>query len=281
MTNRYILFNGKLSQEATFVLPHPNRGFLYGDGLYESMCATGSNIYFFDRHFARLSNGLEALGFEPTTDFSKEKLFRQITQLLNKQRNFTLNRIRLTVWRNPGGKFAPTDNGIMYMALAEPIEGKPFELNHNGMLTDLCTQIGKEPSVFSRFKTLSSINYVLAADWAKRNNLDDAILLNHRGELVESTSSNLFLVFGKTIITPPLSSGCIEGVMRGIVIKIASEVGFEVIDSQPVYPHQINNADEMFLTNGVKGIQWVLGYGRKRFFNTVTKLIASQLLTAN
>ncbi|HTM99809.1 MAG TPA: aminotransferase class IV, partial [Pedobacter sp.] len=126
------------------------------------------------------------------------------------------------------------------------------------------------------YKTSNALLYVMAGLYQKQHRLDEAIILNQNGFLCESTSSNVFVVYDNQIYTPALSEGCVAGVMRSVILKIAKMNDIQVIEAQ-ISPEILKQADEVFVTNASSGVRWVMGYGKKRYFNEMAKTIASFL----
>ncbi|WP_449435592.1 aminotransferase class IV [Pedobacter steynii] len=139
-------------------------------------------------------------------------------------------------------------------------------------------ELTKSVDKLSNYKTCNSLVYVMAGLYKKQYNLDEAFILNQNGFLCESISSNIFVVYDKQIYTPALSEGCIAGVMRNVVMSIAKTNEIPVVQAQ-INPEVLKEAEEVFITNAVGGIRWVMGYGRKRYFNEVTKLLSDKLNT--
>ncbi len=123
--------------------------------------------------------------------------------------------------------------------------------------------------------------YTLAAIYRKENGFDDCLLINEKNALVESVSSNLFIVKNKVLFTPPLDDGCVEGIMRKQIIKISRKLNYKVIDNKSLFPDDLIQADEVFLTNAIRGVSWVVAYKEKRFFNTTSKTLIRELNVSN
>jgi branched-chain amino acid aminotransferase len=117
----------------------------------------------------------------------------------------------------------------------------------------------------------------MAGIYRKHHGLDDVILLNENGLLCEASGSNVFIWYRDTLYTPALSEGCVDGVMRRIVMEVARENDIDVIEAQ-INPEILNEAEELFLTNAVHGMQWVLGYQKKRFFNKLSKDLHAKIV---
>jgi len=143
-------------------------------------------------------------------------------------------------------------------------------MNKNGLRIDFSEEVIIYPNELTSIKTLNALPYILAAKEAKERKLDELILLNNHQGLVEATSSNIFLVKKQDIYTPPISEGCLDGVMRSKVIEIAKKLDFKMIEI-PLKKEALLVADEIFLTNSIKKIQWVGSFGKKRYFNRISK----------
>ena len=155
-----------------------------------------------------------------------------------------------------------------------PYECNNFELNSKGIEIDQFMDIRKHINPISNFKTKSGLVYVLAAIQATERKIDDLLILNDKGGIIESSSCNLFLVSNGVLYTPGLEEGCLGGTMRMQVINLALANGIKVYEST-IMPQNLLAADEVFLTNAIRGINWVSGYRTKRYFNNVSrKLVA-------
>jgi branched-chain amino acid aminotransferase len=128
----------------------------------------------------------------------------------------------------------------------------------------------------SQIKTTNNIPHVLTGIYKRENNLDDCIVLNDQDRIVEAISSNIFLYKNNNIYTPSLDEGCMDGVMRKQVLKIAKDLTINVFEGM-VNGSMLLQADELFLTNAIKGIEWVVAYREKRYFNKATKGILDEL----
>jgi branched-chain amino acid aminotransferase len=141
---------------------------------------------------------------------------------------------------------------------------------------DVFDELTKSADKLSNFKTSNALLYVMAGLFKKQNSLDDAFILNNNGFLCESISSNVFIIYDKQIYTPALTEGCVAGVMRSVVLEIAKNNDVPLIEAQ-INPEVLKEAEEVFVTNATTGIQWVMGYGRKRYFNEVSKFLSIKL----
>ncbi|MBB6274838.1 branched-chain amino acid aminotransferase [Pedobacter cryoconitis] len=276
MQQEYILHNDQYIAADQAILTAKNRGFRYGDGLFESMRMSGGKLKFAELHADRLQAGMNALKMDGGILFD-DYFLKQKTAELNKRNKLKDNvRFRLSVYREGEGLYTPDSNKSGYILEAGQMAPGGYELNKKGLIINVYDEITKPVNKLSTYKTSNSLLYVMAGLYKQQNRLDEAFILNQHGFLCESISSNVFVVYDKQIYTPALSEGCVAGVMRNVVMKVAKTNQIPVIEAQ-INPEVLNEADEVFITNATSGIRWVMGYGRKRYFNEVTKSLSSLL----
>lgn len=274
---KQLCFNGKYYLEDTPLLTAANRAFRYGDSLFETIHANATSLQFWPEHYARLSDGMNALGMEPGSNFTKETIEREIIHLLNKNKIFGGARIRLSVFRNEGGLYTPTDNSISYLIETTDLSQGEYTLNHKGYTIGFYEEISKPANLLSKFKTGNSLPFILAGIKREKQQWDDCLLLNDRGNIVEGLSSNLFMVKNGILMTPSLESGCVAGIMREKVIEAALDLQITVFDDCRITKEQIMEADEIFLTNAISGIRWVVALHQRRFFNRISKRLTQAI----
>jgi len=277
--SKYIVFDGKILNEQEFKLGHRNRAFQYGDGLFETMHASGSKVQFFYEHIERLISGMKVLKMEIPVRFSVDTLGLQndISKILTKNKIYKGARVRITVFRHEGGFYAPQSNECHYLIECAALDSEKFELNPKGLLIDVFEDMQKPINAFSKLKLTSAIYYVMAGIFKNENKLDECLIINTKGNIAETISSNIFIVRENTIFTPSIREGCLPGIMRQKVIELARKAGYTVHDDLAQQIQDIMTADEIFLTNAVKGIQWVLGFKQRRYFNNVAKTLINEL----
>jgi len=271
--SKYISYNGKIILKDHIRVDFDNRSFQYGDGLFETMHSLGNSVQFFYEHMERLINGMKALKMEVPVRFSIDTLGLQneISKLLTKNRVFKGGRVRLTVFRENGGFYSPQSNEINYVIQTENLAQDKYIFNEEGYSIDVFEDIKKPVNILSGLKMTSSVFFVMAGIFKTENNLDECLILNERGNVVEGVSSNVFLVKENSIYTPPLKSGCLNGIMRGRIIKIAKAAGYTVYDGVPIQLADVMAADELFFTNAISGVKWALGYKQRRYYNKIAK----------
>jgi branched-subunit amino acid aminotransferase/4-amino-4-deoxychorismate lyase len=276
MQQEYILHNDQFVGIDQNILTARNRGFRYGDGLFESMRMSASRLNFADLHADRLQAGMNALKMDGGILFDEYFLKQKTAELCKKNRLKDNVRFRLSVYRDGDGLYTPDSNKSGYILEGSAINGNGYELNKKGLIINVYDEITKPVNKLSNYKTSNSLLYVMAGLYKKQHRLDEAFILNQHGFLCESISSNVFVVYDKQIYTPALSEGCIAGVMRNIVMQTAKNNNISIIEAQ-INPEVLKEADEVFITNATTGIRWVMGYGKKRYFNEITKSLSTLL----
>lgn len=277
MLDQYIDINGQLMGAREPAIAISNRSFKFGDGLFETMRSQDGAIAFLPYHLDRLRHGMQVLQLEGNHLLDIPFLNARVATLLNRNRITGAARVRLNVYREGEGLYSPETNKAGYVLEVNPLQEASYALNKMGLIIDVFLEHKKPTGLLSSLKTNNGLLYVLAGAKRKTAGLDDLLLLNQADYLCEATSSNIFVQYKGHLYTPALSEGCVDGVMRRAVIDIAREMGIEVIEAQ-INPKILHEADELFLTNAIQGIQWVMGYGKKRYFNHVTKQVYNALL---
>ncbi|MDX2002083.1 MAG: aminotransferase class IV [Chitinophagales bacterium] len=255
--------NGHLERSEQVALGLDNRAFLYGDSLFETIKVTNGKVLFWADHFQRLMRGASLLQYDLPTDFKENQLQEQILALVQENALSTA-RVRLQLFRNAGGRYLPTDNSTSFLISAEKWDIPRYQVNEKGLHVGIYPAGKKDNHPLANFKTGSALIYILAALHAKKNGWDDALILNHEGRIMEATASNIFLVKGTHIHTPPLNDGPVAGILRKQVFSLALEAGYG-ISSGPVTEENLQAADELWLTNTMQGIRWVEKYGSKTY----------------
>ena len=264
----HLLHNGHIKPEADFALEPTNRGLYFGDSLFESMHAHSTSIPLFRRHIDRLLQGMEVLGYEQPANFTHTELEAAITKLLNRNKQFKSTRVRLTVYRNPGGLYLPATNRVSYLVQTAELPFDKLEHKQPSMIVGVFPNQVKCAGEISPFKTGNALLYVQAARFAKQNQLHDCVIVNQHGRYVELTSSNIFGIKGDTLTTPPLQEGCVAGVMRSYIVNVlAPQLGYNV-QLKPIAQRDFLEFDEVFATNAITGIRNIVGIGTKRYYST-------------
>lgn len=276
-TKNFIWIDGNILDGNNPALLVNNRSFLYGDGVFETILAYGTEAKHLTLHFARLIKGMKILEIDIPPYLNETFISDTITRLLNKNRYFGNARVRITVFRNSNGFYTPTSNTAGILIQTQELSTTFYELNKQGYLLDIYTDIKKPINKLSSVKSCNALLFVKAGLYRKANELDDCIILNNEDRVAETISSNIFIVKGNTIYTPSLAEGCIPGIMREVVCKIASTLGYEINNQVAFSIKALMDSDEVFLTNSINGIRWVLGIKQNRYFCNASKKIIDAL----
>lgn len=248
----FLVYNLDILSESDFQLSVNDRAFQYGDGLFETIRYEQGRLWFWPDHFARLSAGMAALQLSLPGQFTAEAIYQSISQLLsaNELTNQTA-RIKIQVWRQSGGLYTPTTNEAHVLISVR--SGNTFAVTEKAAI-GLYADVRLSPSPISAFKTLNALPYVLAGLHKAQQQMDDVILLDQNGNLGECVASNLFWYANKTLFTPSLQTGCINGIARRQLLRLAAIAGISI--SEGFYqPNALLEAEILFCANAM-GIQW-------------------------
>lgn len=276
MSLDYINFNGSILPADQLIFRANNRGFRYGDGLFESMRFLKGKLKFPEMHIDRIQKGMKLLRFDNSSLIDTWFIREKVEELIRRNKAGADARVRLTVFRDSDGLYSPVSNKYAYLLETQKLEESQYALNKKGLIIDVYDEIPKPVNALSNLKTCNAMIYVLAGIYKNQNGLDEVLILNQHGFLCESMSSNVFVVYDRKLYTPALNEGCIAGVMRQVVMRLAKENDIALVEAQ-INPDILNEADEVFLTNAAKGIQWVMGYNNKRYFNEVSRFLNGKL----
>lgn len=275
---QHLLLNGEFYPTGIPLVRAENRAFRYGDAIFETVRAHGRTLLFAKSHIDRLHKAAKVLHINlPNAVSNAENFQLWAERLLHHNRLFAGARIRLSVYRTEGGLYTPKANSAGWVMEAEKLPNDFFTVNEKGLIVGIYDEVPKVPGKLAFFKSASSLNYVTAGIFKTQNKLDDVLLTNIHGKVIEGLSSNLFLVKDKTILTPALNQGCVEGVMRKQVIELSHGLGYKVFNNCSIERNDLMLADEIFLTNSISGVHWVGGYKNKRFFSKTARTLTKAL----
>jgi 4-amino-4-deoxychorismate lyase len=238
-----LLLNGEYFPiEDQRLLSATNRAFLYGDGIFETIKLQNKTILFWEDHFNRMMEGANALALD-CSRLNKETLKASIISLAELN-SLSTARIRIQLWRSPGGLFTPADNTVQYLINATEFTSAPALKRSCFFFEDVPLAY----SSISRYKTCNALPYILASIKRKQLGADEMILFNTDGFVSECTSSNIFWLKGETLCTPSLEMGCIEGIVRKQVLSFARQLHIKVLEGQ-FFKEDLLDADFVFTTN--------------------------------
>jgi branched-chain amino acid aminotransferase len=268
-----INFNGLLQDNNT--ITSLNRSFLYGDGIFETLKVIDGKILFLEDHYFRLMASMRIVRMKIPMEFTLEFFEKQVLLLTDSTNKSDSARVRITVYRNDGGLYLPNQNTISYIIEAVSLTSKKYEIVNNNYEVDLFKDSFVSAQLLSTLKTTSKILNVTASIFAKENDFDSCLLLNDKKNVVEAIAGNLFMLSENKLITPPISEGCLNGIMRKQVINLMKEFQEIELVEREISPFELQKAEELFITNVIQGIQPITKY-RKKEYKTE---FSAQLLT--
>jgi aminodeoxychorismate lyase len=273
---QFLNCNGKIEKENTPVIFADNRGFRYGDGLFETIKMVKGNLIFSNEHFSRLWRGMQLLQFDIPRHFSPEMLEEQIIALAKKNGHEKTARVRLSVYRGNGGLYDIINHQPNYIIQTWQIQYDNGHLNSNGLVLGIYAEAKKSCDILGNIKHNNYLPYVLAALKAKKEKWNDAVILNTNSKICDTTIANIFLVKDNIISTPALIEGCVAGVMRDFVLRELRRKGYQILDKS-ISVEELMKADEIFLTNAISNIRWVKQLGDKNYTNRLIHQIYSEM----
>ncbi len=256
---------------------HPgNRGHLYGDGVFESIRIMYGRPINVHQHIVRLLEGARAIKMNVPSYFNVEFFQKRIQELCDLSGIKEGGRCRLSLDRATGGAYLPQTNDCNYYIEVYSYDVNHFELNARGLNVDIYQEIKLPKNFLSNYKTKAGLTYVMAAISAQEKKLDDLFLVSDRGSILESSSCNMFIVSNGVLYTPGLDEGCLAGTMRMQIINLAIASGIKVYECS-ILPQNLLAADEIFLTNAIRGINWIGSFRTKQFTNVMARRLVVQL----
>ncbi|MDI6046461.1 aminotransferase class IV [Flavobacterium yafengii] len=271
-----INFNGTIVSEDANILTQ-NRAFLYGDAVFETVKILNNKILFLEDHYFRLMSSMRVVRMEIPMNFTMEYLEEQILSLVAKNQVVSSSRARITVYRNDGGYYLPQNNTVSFLIHAIALENTFYSIEKKQYEVDLYKDFYITKQLLSSIKTTNKIINVTGSIFANENGLDNCLLLNDSKNVVEALQGNIFMLLGNKLITPPVSEGCLNGVMRKQILSLAKRIeNLEVVE-EVISPFDLQKADELFITNVIKGIQPITQYRKKVFTTAISVQLTEKL----
>ena len=202
-------------------------------------------------HWERLEAGLKQLGFRVPELWSAAFFEQEILRITAENA-----RVRLSVWRSPGGLFYPTSKNAEYLVTTSPLENARFELNKTGLRLQQCERVRLPVDGLSGLKTLGGTRYVAAAMEAHEKGVDDVVVLNAHGMICETSNSNILWISKGIVFAPSPADGQVTGTFQKILSGVLQAEGIKIVQ-KPATFEALKTADEVMLTNAIQGIRWV------------------------
>ena len=262
-----ININGTILEDSEAYLSVDNRGFAYGDAVFETI-KVNSKPLFWEAHYFRLMASMRILRMEIPMHFTPEFLESQIMDLVDTQSEKAKSyRVKLTVFRATGGYYTPTSNAVKFTIALAPLDSDIYNSHTDSCEIELFKDYFIAPNLLSTLKTNNKAINVVGSIFAKENNYDNCLLLNTNKNIIEALNGNVFLVKDNVIKTPPLADGCLKGIIRDQLIDMISKSdNYDLIETS-ISPFELQKADEIFITNVIQGIKPVTKF-RKKTYNT-------------
>lgn len=273
-----INLNGQLKTVSNISI-ETNRGFLYGDAVFETIKVLDNKVLFLEDHYFRLMSSMRILRMEIPMNLTMEYFEEEIIKALPAEevRTSSAYRVRFTVYRDSDGYYLPEQQLVGYVSTAEPLKNEVYVYNDTAYEVELFRDFYITKHLLSTLKSTNKLVQVVGSIFAKENDFQNCLVLNDEKNVVEALQANLFVVKGNQIKTPPIADGCVKGVMRKQIIElIGGNKEYELVE-ESVSPFELQKADELFLTNCIVGIQAITKYRKKEYTTAVTQDLLKKL----
>ncbi len=252
-------FNGVVTEYDDVSINPDNRGFRYGDGIFETIAVVKGKPRFLERHLQRIRKGTNLLMMKSVLTNPDTFSDQCHLLLLHNGTGVRYGKMRLYLWRNTSGLYKPDGDASEFLMTFE--QSSPESGIRQLQQVDYCESVFNFPGSYSSLKTISALKYVIAGLEMREKGLDEIIIRDHNGNISESLYSNVFIKTGDVYRTPPLSSGCVEGIMRGWILDAFRSERLPV-EERPITATDLMEAKSIFLTNAM-GIQHLINFKDK------------------
>lgn len=268
-----INYNGKLLTPLDeFSL---NRGFYYADSVFETIKISNGKIAFLEDHYFRLMASMRILRMAIPNYFTMEWMAEEIF----KTSQFENARVKIVVYRDASGYYTPTSNQTSYIIEATSITNdKYFLLGSSTYEVELFKDYYIPANLLSTIKSTNKQVQVLAAIFAKENDYQNCLLLNEHKNVVEAINGNIFMLKDKELVTPPLTDGALNGIIRKQLLQ-KKEIGGVTIVEKSISTFDLQLAEEILITNTIQGVISITKYRKKEFTIQFAPLVVDYLNT--
>jgi branched-chain amino acid aminotransferase len=266
--------NGTLKNPSTPLFSNQNRGFKYGDAVFETMKVLAGKIVSSENHYFRLMASMRILRMEIPMNFTLDFFESEVKKTLVAN-DLSDARVRLTISRKDGGLYTPLSNEIDFIIEVSELKQQPFLKNYE---IELFNDHYINAGLLSTLKTTNRIINVLASIYAKENHFSNCVLLNEKKNVVEFMNGNIFLYKDEKLITPPLADGCIKGIVRAKIIDYFKKNKTYKCEESNISPFDLHKAEEIFVTNTITGIQPVTIFRKTTYKNSFSKYLSEEVL---
>ena len=246
-----VFLNGKFVSEARAVVPINDRGFMYGDGLFETVRVSNAHPFRLAQHLERLTRGAAYLKIKlPYTP----KEIQHFAETLVAKNKMPESILRVNLTRGPGDRgYTPKPEGtptlVMTLHAAPPLD--PANPAQWSMITSTHKVPASDP--LSSFKTNCKLQQIMARLEAEAQNADEALLLNTNGEVAEAAAANLFWIYHDKICTIPTGRGVLPGITRAVILEICQALGF-ITNKRVIKADALRHSEGIFLSQSARGV---------------------------
>ena len=258
-----INYNGNFTDK--FSIHFNNRGFLFGDSVFETIKVVNNNLLFWEEHYLRLMSSMRILRIRIPNLYTPEFLENEIQKTNSNFNKSFSGRVRLTIFRDGKGLYLPESNEPVFLINSKETKETSFNINSGNYKVDIYKEYFVQSNLLSNIKSNNRLINVLGSIYAKENELDNCIILNDQKNVAEFLNGNIFIVKDKKVTTPPVSSGCLDGVMRKKIIESLKQSQILSFEEKNISPFELISSDEIWISNSISGIIPVTEYRKKRF----------------
>ena len=258
-----INYNGNFTDK--FSIHFNNRGFLFGDSVFETIKVVNNNLLFWEEHYLRLMSSMRILRIRIPNLYTPEFLENEIKKTNSNFNKSFSGRVRLTIFRDGKGLYLPKSNEPVFLINSKETKETSFNINYGIYKVDIYKEYFIQSNLLSNIKSNNRLINVLGSIYAKENELDNCIILNDQKNVAEFLNGNIFIVKDKKVTTPPVSSGCLDGVMRKKIIESLKQSQILSFEEKNISPFELISSDEIWISNSISGIIPVTEYRKKRF----------------
>lgn len=257
-------FNGNIQENSSISIEN-NRGFLFGDSIFETIKVFDNKVLFLEDHYFRLMASMRICRMEIPMNFTMEYFESQIVNLVQALNIANSYRVRFSVYRDSEGFYLPKSRKVKFIVTASPLNFELYVLGKENYEVELYKDFYISKQLLSTLKTNNKMIQITGSIFADENGYDNCLILNDEKNVVEALQSNLFMKTGNVVVTPPVSDGCLNGIMRKQVLEILKKTEGIVAKETSISPFDLQKADELFLTNVISGIQPITKYRKKEY----------------
>lgn len=273
-----INFNGTLQDNSNEII-EKNRGFLYGDSVFETLKVVNNKIYFLEDHYLRLMASMRICRMEIPSTFTLEFFENEIFRTISVSSKSSV-RVRFSVFRISEGIYFTKDKNINFLIQFSELEMEFYSVSGLNYEVELYKDFHVAKNLLSTLKTNNKMIHTLAGIFANENDIDNCLLINEEKNVIEAINGNIFMFLNNQLITPPISDGCQNGIIRKNIIRLAKDFNFDIIEKS-ISPFDLQKADELFISNVIVGIQPITKYRKKEYSIKIANEIINKLNSIN